>query len=94
MRISWTEGASKNLDEIEAYIGDDDPGKAVDVILSIIHMVEHLSCHSELGRSGRVEGTRELVMPAVPYIIVYRVVSATIQVLRVLHMSTDYPNNF
>ena len=35
--------------------------------------VELLERHSEAGRRGRVSGTRELVIPATPFLIAYRV---------------------
>ena len=36
--------------------------------------VERLPTYPNLGRAGRVDGTRELVIPDTPYIAAYRVV--------------------
>jgi plasmid stabilization system protein ParE len=44
-----------------------------------------------IGRPGRVEGTRELLFPPMPYIAVYRVHEETIEVWRIYHTSQDRP---
>ena len=44
-----------------------------------------LAEHQGSGRAGRVEGTREWVLAGTPYIVVYRMSSGAIEVLRVLH---------
>jgi len=41
--------------------------------------------HPGAGRSGRVEGTRELVITGTPYYVHYRVKKQRIEILRVLH---------
>ena len=46
------------------------------------------------GRAGRVPGTRELVITDTPYIIPYRVVEDTVQILRVLHGKRKWPAGF
>ncbi len=44
-----------------------------------------LAEHPELGRVGRVGGTRELVVTGTPYLLVYRIRGDELQILRVLH---------
>lgn len=91
MRIRWTKKAGRNLDEVEAYIARDDPSAATGVVLKIIDAVEMLSEHPALGKAGRVEGTRELIVPGLPYIIPYRVKSNSVEILRVLHGARKWP---
>lgn len=43
-----------------------------------------------IGRPGRIEGTRELLFPPMPYIAVYRIHEQTIEVWRVCHTSQDW----
>jgi plasmid stabilization system protein ParE len=38
---------------------------------------------SEMGRSGRIPGTRELAIPKTPFIVPYRLVGNAIRVLRI-----------
>jgi len=44
-----------------------------------------------MGRPGRIEGTRELVVSGTPYIAAYRIVGDTVRVLRVLHGAQQWP---
>ena len=45
----------------------------------------------ESGRSGRVEGTRELVIGLTPYIAAYLIAGKNIRILRVLHGAQRWP---
>ena len=92
MRLRWTNLASDDLDHIEAYIAEDDPLIAMDVVLRVIDKVELiLPEHPTAGRIGRVEGTRELVMHGLPFVVVYREFPSEIQILRVLRDSQQWP---
>lgn len=93
MRIQWAERASRNLDQIEAYISQDSPAAALRTILDIIRSVEQLKDFPALGRPGRVEGTRELIIPGKPYLVPYRVKDNTIQILRVFHTSRKWEDD-
>lgn len=46
-----------------------------------------------LGRRGRVEGTRELPLPPLPFIVVYRVreVAEVIEIVNVIHGAQRWP---
>jgi toxin ParE1/3/4 len=44
-----------------------------------------------IGRPGRIEGTREMVIPGLPYIIPYRVMDDEIQIASVIHTSHKWP---
>jgi len=60
----WSPEAIADLAALRAYIAQDDPAAAQRVALHIIHNVEMLLPNSpEMGRPGRVPGTRELVIP-------------------------------
>ncbi len=95
MRIRWTLLALEQLEEIQDYIAEHDPGAAFDVTGKMIDRVEaDLPLHPYLGRAGEhVPGTRELVIPGTPFIVVYRVREAddTVQVLRVRHGAQEWP---
>jgi toxin ParE1/3/4 len=91
----WSPEAMEDLAALRAYIEKDDPAAARRVALHIVESIETLLCdHPELGRSGRVPGTRELVIPRTPFIVPYRVVGNTIQILRVFHGARRWPENF
>jgi toxin ParE1/3/4 len=65
------------------------------VALHIVHNVETLLAKTpEMGRPGRVPGTRELVIPRTPFIVPYRLQGNTIQILRVYHGARRWPERF
>ena len=39
----------------------------------------------QIGRPGRVPGTRELIIPKTPFIVPYRLQGNAIQILRIYH---------
>ena len=91
----WSPEAIEDLASLRAYIEQDDPGAAQRVALHILRNIETLlSQHPDMGRPGRVPGTRELVIPRTPFIVPYRVHGDTIQVLRVLHGARRWPERF
>jgi toxin ParE1/3/4 len=57
-------------------------------------MVDALAEHPAMGRSGRVPGTRELIITGTPYLIPYRVKGKVVEILRVFHGSRRWPSGF
>ncbi len=95
MRIVWTRPSENDLDAIETYIAQDDPIAAIRLVLKIIHGTnDHLADHPNLGRPGRIAGSRELVIPGTSYIVAYRVRRDVIEILRVLHGAQRWPEQF
>jgi len=92
VRLIWTELADLDLEKIEEYIGRENSLAGIDVVLGIINSVEKLlPDHPSAGRLGRVEGTQEMVVNRLPYVVVYREKRGVIEVLRVLHDSQQWP---
>ncbi len=91
----WSPEAIDDLAALRATIDEDDPAAAQRVALHILHNVEILlPKNPEMGRPGRVPGTRELAIPRTPFIVPYRVQGNTIQVLRVFHGAQRWPEKF
>jgi toxin ParE1/3/4 len=44
-----------------------------------------------IGRVGRVEGTREILFPPMPYVAVYRIHGQTIESWRIYHTAQNRP---
>ncbi|MHB8881220.1 MAG: type II toxin-antitoxin system RelE/ParE family toxin [Thermodesulfovibrionales bacterium] len=91
MRIAWLREAVQDLVEIRRFIATDNPDAALQVAKRILDTVTYLRDHPEIGRIGRIPGTRELVIPGLPYIVPYRVKGASIEILGVLHASQEWP---
>ena len=88
--LEWSALARVDLLEIVDYISDDNPDAAQRVRDDIETNVEKLLNFPKIGRSGRIEETRELVVRA-NYIIVYQEDAFAIQILRVLHAAQQWP---
>ena len=92
MRVDWSPEAIDDLTALRAYISEDDRAAAQRIALRIIDAVESLlSENPEMGRPGRVPGTRELIVPRTPFIVPYRVRGSTLQILRVYHAARRWP---
>ena len=53
--------------------------------------VEALAGQPDMGRPGRIAGTRELVVSATPYVIPYRVRAGRLELLAVFHGRQKWP---
>jgi addiction module RelE/StbE family toxin len=93
-RIRWTRKALQRLDEIGSHIAKDNQGAAARVVARIVFRVETLAERPQMGRPGRVTGTRELVLTDIPYIVPYLVTQAEIEVLTVIHTAQKWPDKF
>ena len=91
MRVKWLRKAVSNLDDEATYIAADDPAAARLVVKRVLEAVSQLEQQPDLGRPGRVPGTRELVVLKTRYLVPYRVHSNTVEVLRVFHTSRRLP---
>jgi toxin ParE1/3/4 len=91
----WSPEAIDDLAALRAYIEQDNPAAAQRVVLRIIENVETLlPDNPEVGRPGRVPGTRELVIPRTTFIVPYRLVGNAIHVLRIFHAARQWPETF
>lgn len=94
MRLEWSANAIVDRWEIFDYLEQKVPQTAITMDERIVRQVEQLGDHPESGRIGRVTGTRELVIDRTPYIVAYGVVSGAVLILRVLHASRVWPDDF
>lgn len=84
-KIIWTALAERQRDDALAYIANDNVHAALRQLEEIRRQVRRLSEHPNMGRPGKVRGTRELVVRHTPFIAVYRVLADTVQIVRFLH---------
>ena len=91
MRLGWTRIAIRDLIHVRRNIAQDNPRAARSIAQYILDAADGLLEHPEMGRVGRVRGTRELVISQTPYLIVYRLRRKHIQILRVLHGRQLWP---
>jgi toxin ParE1/3/4 len=89
MRLVFAEPAGRDLDSIIDYIALDNPRPAEKVYRAIRTAAERLSRFPEMGRPGRLPGTREFPVSSLPYLLVYEVGAEVLTILAVFHTARD-----
>jgi toxin ParE1/3/4 len=94
-RVIWSQEAVADLEELRGHIESDNPKAARDVLLRILDQVAPLAHFPALGRAGRVQGTRELMISKTPFIGAYAVIGKDIvRVIAVRHGARRWPISF
>ena len=92
MQVRWSPEAYEDLAAIGQYIRDDDhPSAALRVVTDIYNRAASLQKFPSRGRLGRVEGTREMPLPPLPFIIVYRVFDEAVEIAAIIHGAQKWP---
>ena len=91
MQIRWSSAASDDLFHIVEYIRKENSSAAKRVADKIYEHVGSLSSFPQLGKQGRVEGTRELPVPSLPFIVVYRLIQDVVEIAGVIHGAQRWP---
>jgi len=94
VRIRYTKLALADLDEAAKFIRADDPAAAHAVISRLRDAIGRLAAFPDMGRTGRVPGTRELIVAGTPFIVAYRATGRTIDVLAIVHVARRWPSSF
>ena len=95
MNILWSPEAIDDLNSLRDHIAEDNPAEARGVVLHIMHNIEQsLPDNPQMGRPGRVPGTRELVIAKTLFIVPYRLQRNVVQILRVYHGARRWPETF
>ena len=90
MSVRWSRQSREHLVAIRAYIREHNADAAERARLRIVEMVQLLRSLPRLGRAGHKPGTREIVVPHLPYVIVYRVDVADedeLEILGIFHVA-------
>lgn len=89
MRVRWTPAAANDLQRISNYLREHHPQYRQATLHKLYGTIRSLTISPRRGRPGRVEGTRELLFPPMPYVAVYQVEEDAIEVLRIWHGAQD-----
>lgn len=93
--IEWTEQATQQLDQAHDYIALSNSDEvAARITMLIVANVQQLDTFLMSGRSGRVSGTRELVVPNTPFVVAYAIDHDRIVILAVYHGAQQWPEVF
>jgi toxin ParE1/3/4 len=91
IRVVWSRRATKHLRDLRDYIAKDSDRNAAMIANRILRAVELLQTQPEMGRPGRISGTRELVVPGTPYVIPYRLRRQSLELIAVFHGRQKWP---
>ena len=89
--LVWSQRAQQQRFEQLDYIAQQNPLAAIRLDEEIEAQIELLLTQPSMGKQGRVLGTRELIIQRTPFIAVYRVTPARIEILRLLHHAQIWP---
>ena len=94
MRVRFSPDALFDVDSLRNHIAHNGDGVIAERIVDRIgSVISTLAQFPHLGRDGRVPGTSEMVVPRIPFLIVYRVdlneQEHELIVLRVYHAAQD-----
>jgi len=93
--IEWTEQAVRQLDQARDYIALSNSEEVAERIAKrIVTTVQQLARFPMSGRSGRVPGTRELVISNTPFIAAYAIHHDRIVILALYHGAQQWPEAF
>ena len=90
MELRWTQEAAADLERIADYLFEHTPDHAERLARALYEAPATLLMFPNRGRLGKKEGTRELVMSPLPY-IVDTVRGDAIYVVRILHGAQQWP---
>lgn len=94
-KIDWTEQAVRQLDQARDYIAlSNSEEVAGRITMRIVNSIQQLANFPMLGRSGRVPGTRELVISNTPFIAAYALDHGRVVILALYHGAQQWPETF
>lgn len=88
------QAAIRDLREAQAYIAFDNPTAAKQVVLRLKKAIELVAARPDIGRPSADIRIREWSVPGLPYVIPYRVVGGTLEVIRIWPTSRDRPGKW
>lgn len=91
MKAVWSRRAIQHLVSLRNFIDKESEQNAALVAKRILDSVELLQTQVDMGRPGRIPGTRELVILNTPYLIPYRVRRDRLELIAVLHGHQKWP---
>jgi toxin ParE1/3/4 len=91
MNAVWSPRAIRHLVAIRKFIAKDSEETAALIARRILDAVETLRTQPQMGRPGRITGTREFVISGTAYIIPYRVRRERLELLAVFDGRRQWP---
>ncbi|MEX2301070.1 MAG: type II toxin-antitoxin system RelE/ParE family toxin [Bryobacterales bacterium] len=90
MRLRWTVPAAEDLENIKAYLDTRYPQFSEPSVRTIYRRIRSLKKDPLRGRPGHLNGTRELPLSPLPYVVVYAAKPEAIEILHIYHGAQDW----
>ena len=87
MKVIWREVAEDELYNQVRVIARDKPLAAEGILDRLLDTAGRLGEFPDMGVKGREAGTRELIVPDLPYVLIYRRAAARVEILQLFHTS-------
>jgi toxin ParE1/3/4 len=94
VKVIWSAASVRHLQEIVEYLQGESAVRTISNRRRILAAVKRLAQAPNIGREGRIEGTREVVVPRSPYIVVYRLSAQQVEILGIWHGARQWPEAF
>ena len=94
MKVFWSAVSVRHLREVVEYIQPESAAVAVTIRRRILETVWRVGQMPYSGRTGRVEGTREAVVPRTAYIVVYQISAQAVEIVGIWHAARLWPESF
>jgi toxin ParE1/3/4 len=93
MQVRWSPEAADDLERIVEYIYRENPSAGQRVAQTIYERAGALKTLPYRGRPGRIDGTRELPLPSLPFIVIYRVLNRAdaVEIVNIIHGAQRWP---
>ena len=91
MHLRWSPAAVEDLFRIIEYIRQENAPAAQRIARTIYESAASLKSFPNKGRKGRVEGTRELPLSPLPFVVVYRILKDIVEIANVIHDAQKWP---
>jgi toxin ParE1/3/4 len=90
VKIIWTLEAEQDRFDVWNYIAADNPRAAVRMDELFSDAATRLGEHPNLGKQGKISGTRELI-PHENYRLVYEIENKAVWILALVHTARQWP---
>jgi toxin ParE1/3/4 len=94
MNVIWSAAAVRHLQGVVEYLEGESVRRTITIRRRILKTVRQLGQMTYSGRVGRVDGTREAVVPRSPYIVVYEVSAQAVEIVGIWHGARQWPEFF
>ncbi|RFB82244.1 addiction module toxin RelE [Rhizobium leguminosarum bv. trifolii] len=93
MKLVWRAKAQSDRKEAIQFIADQNVVAAISQLDEIERQTDLLIDQPEIGRPGRINGTRELVISRTSFVVIYRIRQnvSQVEILRLLHGAQQWP---